>query len=278
MKLSESLRTENTPIRLEYSKPLIGDNMGKKLYVMPEKHPVREEYIGERVMKLIEASEEFKKNGKSDTVEIMGTLFVIDEKHLISYKNFAENVRLLSKALGVGDYNKKSSVIKSAKPDVLFLEDFTSEKELFEQLPFVEAGYIVGALREDKQIFATKRPIYEFCKDSGILIVPIDSEDLMRENREVDKKARSFKGDRKSKEFQDIENEFKEIVKKRSEFMLNEMGRNIDELGTDKTYIALIGEQHYNDFLEIPTNIELQHINKRLEELGTEVRYNENDY
>lgn len=246
---------------------------------MPEKHPVREEYIGERVMKLIEASEEFKKTGKSDTVEIMGAPFVIDEKHLISYKNFAENSRLLSKALSVGDYKKKSSVIKSAKPDVLFLEDFTSKKELFEQLPFVEAGYIVGALREDKQIFATKRPIYEICKDSAISIVPIDSEDLMRENREVDKKVRSFKGDRKSKEFQDIENEFKEIVKKRSEFMLNEIGRNMDELGANNTYVAVVGEQHYKDFLEIPQkDIEILHINKRLEALGSNIRYNESDY
>jgi translation initiation factor 6 (eIF-6) len=63
--------------------------------------------------------------------------------------------------------------------------------------------------------------------------------------------------------------------------MLKGISEKIDELGEYNIYAALVGSHHYENFLKFPEEergVEILHINKRLEALGTDVRYNESDY
>lgn len=249
--------------------------MKKTVYFIPDTHKVSERYAGEKAMEMIQASEDFRRTKNPAKIKLLAGSYLIDEKSNFTRKDFPIITDFLSKNLGVGSYKTEAKIIEDSKPDVLFVESFTSEKEIFEQLPYVETVYLIGALKEGKNIFATRAPVYEICKKLKTPVVPIDSKELMEEIWKIDKKEQSFKGDRKSKKFQDIEIEFKEIIKNRSEFMLNEISKGIDGLGQDKIYVALVGSQHYENMKISERDVDILHINKRLEALGLNERYNE---
>ncbi len=255
--------------------------MSKKVYVMPDTHPVKREYIGNKAREMIEASEIFRKTGTPVSVKSFGGVCIIDNKNNFTWGHFPAIVKFLSETLGAGDYEDKAKIIEAAKPDVLFIESFTSYKELFEQLPFVKTDFIVGALREGKNVFSSFKPVYDACKKSKIQIIPVDNEELVKQIWEIDEKRRSFDHVGNSKKTQDIENELKKVAGKRSGYMLKGISENIAELGENKAYAALVGSQHYENLLKIPEterNVEILHINERLKKLGSNIRYNESDY
>jgi hypothetical protein len=131
--------------------------MSKKVYVMPDTHPVKREYIGDTAREMIEASEIFRKTGTPASVKSFGGVCIIDDKNNFTWSQFPMIVKLLSETLGAGDYEAKAKIMEVAKPDVLFLESFTSYKKLFEQLSYVETDFIVGALREGRNTFSSSQ-------------------------------------------------------------------------------------------------------------------------
>ncbi len=258
--------------------------MSKKVYVMPDEHFYKKEYIGYIVKELIDFCDKRRSESKTEPFKQLVLEKILTIKpDKFTWDKYPKIVEGFSRDFHVGNYSGRAGIIEAAKPDVLLLENVKSNKDILNQIQFVDVDYVVGALDEIRSPYATRKPVYEVCKNSNIRTIPIDDDELVKEwNVIADKRDKLFYlrsvDESKNAEFQAINEEYEKLVKKRSEFMLSEMEINIDEIGEDKTYVALVGEQHYNDFLEIPTNIELHHINKRLEVLGSNVRYNESDY
>lgn len=259
--------------------------MGKKVFVMPDEHFYKKEYIGYIVKELIDFCDKRIAESRTEPFKqaVLEKILTI-KPDKFTWENYPKIVEGFSRDFHVGNYSGKARIIEAAKPDVLLLENVKSERDILNQIPFVDADYVVGALNEIRSPYATRKPIYEVCKNLNIKAIPIDDDKLVKEwNTIADKRNELFYlrsiDESKNAEFQAINEEYERLVRKRSEFMLNEMGRNMDELGTGNNYVALVGEQHYKDFLEIPQkDVEILHINKRLEELGAEIRYNESDY
>ncbi len=245
----------------------------KTIYVIPDIHPYRKEFAGGIANKMIKTSLErrAKSNCEPFRINFDGYSFEIEDTDFFTWENFPKIVSLLSDQIGVGDYEKKASLIDASRPDVLFLESFRSNEKLYRQLPFVETDYLLGALGEDNR-FASRKPILEVCKKSNISIIPVEDDALVKEADEVNRKLNTFHGIRDD-EHKALEEEQKRIINLRSQSMLKEMNEKITDLGEDKTYLALFGEIHYENMLKNKTDVNLLHINDRLKALGLDIKY-----
>jgi len=248
--------------------------MSTPVYVLPDSHENNKYRLADKVAALVHKWEQAKKDGTEALVE--GRVFGYTVHINGGWDRYPVILRELSNEFGVKSYNIKAEVIKASEPEVLFLEEYSKYRPLFRLLPRLDTDIIESLTGETDPLreFSSHRPIYDVCKEAGIGIIPIDDKDLMDEYTQVSYLIDSIikhGGEKRKKDIPALKKKADRITLRRSKKMLELIW---EELGADpgRTFVAMVGTMHYENFKKIESGVTICHINERLGYVGSNLR------